>query len=75
MKTIIKYTTIVTFTFFLSISLMAQNPPHPNGGSGPTGGNTPVGGGAPLDGGLTLMLILGGAYAIKSYKKTKSKLN
>ena len=55
---------ILGFTF-LPFFLMAQNPPHPNGGSGPTGGNTPVGGGAPLDGGLVVMMVLGSAYAIK----------
>ena len=47
------------------VFIMAQNPPHPNGGSGPGTGNTPVGGGAPIDGGLTIMLLLGVAYGSK----------
>ena len=57
----------------LSFGLFAQNPPHPNGGGAPGGGNTPVGGGAPIDGGLTIMLVLGAAYASKSLRRTKGK--
>ncbi len=58
----------------LSFGLFAQNPPHPNGGSGPTGGNTPVGGGAPIDGGLTIMMLLGAAYGGKKlYRLVKNE--
>lgn len=69
---------ITVFVLFLSLSilpfaLMAQNPPHPNGGSGPTGGNTPVGGGAPLGGGLIIMMALGSAYAVKKTIKFKAE--
>ncbi|GAB4319081.1 MAG: hypothetical protein Kow00127_11240 [Bacteroidales bacterium] len=54
---------------FASMTLFAQNPPHPNGGSAPGSGNTPVGGGAPVDGGLTVMLMAGIAYAGRKYFK------
>ena len=56
---------LLIICFSIPFFLMAQNPPHPNGGSGPTGGNTPVGGGAPLGSGLVLMMVLGSAYAAK----------
>ena len=55
--------------------LMAQQPPHPNGGSNPTGSNTPVGGGAPIDGGLTIMLMLGAAYGGKKALQNKKSNN
>ena len=46
--------------------MMAQNPPHPNGGNAPNSGtNTPVGGGAPIGGGLIIMIALGAAYGSK----------
>jgi hypothetical protein len=61
MKKTIK-TIIIAALIAAPVFLLAQNPPHPNGGGGPGGGNTPVGGGAPIDGGLTIMLILGVAY-------------
>lgn len=52
------------------VILLAQTPPHPNGGNAPGTGNTPVGGGAPIDGGITLMLLMGAAYGTrKVYKK------
>jgi hypothetical protein len=47
--------------------LVAQEPPHPNGGNAPTpGGNTPVGGSAPIDGGLSIILALSAMYAGKN---------
>ena len=52
---------ILTFSIILialPMIIMAQNPPHPNGGSGPTGGNTPVGGGAPIGDGLFLLISI-----------------
>jgi hypothetical protein len=65
MKDNIKFILVLAFWLFFSALSFAQIPPHPNGGGGPGGGNTPVGGGAPIDGGLTIILILGGAYASK----------
>jgi len=72
-NSIIKLTGIMVMVL-LSFGLFAQNPPHPNGGSGPTGGNTPVGGGAPIDGGLTIMMLLGAAYGGKKlYRLVKNE--
>ncbi len=58
----------------LPFGVMAQNPPHPNGGSGPGPGNTPVGGTAPIDGGLTIMLLLGAAYGSKKLFINKKQI-
>ena len=69
MKKAIKTFTIAGLFLFIPLFSLAQNPPHPNGGSGPTGGNTPVGGGAPIDGGISLMLIMGAAYGTKKVFK------
>ena len=69
MKKLLKIMAAAGFILTISLTTLAQNPPHPNGGSGPTGGNTPVGGGAPIDGGLSLMLILGAAYGSKKVYK------
>jgi hypothetical protein len=64
MKQLIKTLAIVVL-ITLGTTLMAQNPPHPNGGNDPTsGGNTPVGG-APIGGGLVMMMIMGAAYGAK----------
>ena len=68
MKKQIKVLLVAIGFLVLPFALIAQNPPHPNGGSGPSGGNTPVGGGAPLGGGLIVMLVLGAAYGLKKQK-------
>jgi hypothetical protein len=68
MKRIIRILTITAFLATAPLLLLAQAPPHPNGGNAPnTGGktNTPVGGGAPIDGGLSILLVLGAAYGAK----------
>ena len=65
MKKAIKLLVVTAFLIAAPVFLMAQNPPHPNGGSAPGSGNTPVGGGAPIDGGLSIMLVLGAAYGLK----------
>lgn len=64
MKKIIKLIIVLLFVIG-PFAIMAQNPPHPNGGNDPGSGNTPVGGGAPIGGGLVIMMALGTAYAIK----------
>ena len=65
MKNIIKTAaTLLTITV-LSLTLSAQVPPNPNGGSDPGGGNTPVGGGAPVGSGLLVLIALGAAYGGK----------
>jgi len=69
MKKAIQTLTIASLFLLIPMISLAQNPPHPNGGSGPGTGNTPVGGGAPIDGGLSLMLILGAAYGSKKIFK------
>ena len=72
MKKAIKTITIVAFLMTAPLFLLAQNPPHPNGGSAPGSGNTPVGGGAPIDGGLIMLIAMGSAYGAKkvwNYKK------
>lgn len=65
MKKHIKILVLICWMAIIPVALLAQNPPHPNGGGGPGGGNTPVGGGAPIDGGLVIMLVLGSVYAAK----------
>lgn len=65
MKRHLKILVLICWLAIIPIALLAQNPPHPNGGGGPGGGNTPVGGGAPIDGGLVIMLVLGSVYAAK----------
>lgn len=71
MKKVLRIITVMAFLLAAPVFMFAQNPPHPNGGSGPTGGNTPVGGGAPIDGGLTIMMVLGAAYGAKKVYKPK----
>nr|MBC8487204.1 hypothetical protein [Bacteroidota bacterium] len=56
MKKAIKLLVVTAFLIAAPVFLIAQNPPHPNGGNPPGTGNTPVGGGAPIDGGLSIML-------------------
>jgi len=69
MKKLLRITTVVAFLLTAPLFMLAQNPPHPNGGSGPGSGNTPVGGGAPIGGGLIIMMVLGAAYGSKKVYK------
>ena len=69
MKKAIKIVVVTAFLLAAPLFMIAQNPPHPNGGGAPGGGNTPVGGGAPIDGGISIMLILGAAYGSKKAYK------
>lgn len=62
MKNIIAKFIVLGLILALPIIMVAQTPPHPNGGNNPGGGNTPVGGGAPIDGGLSILIALGAAY-------------
>jgi hypothetical protein len=54
---------------FLAVPLfiLAQSPPHPNGGNIPGAGNDPVGGGAAIGSGLSIMIAMGAAYAARRY--------
>ena len=63
MKKVIRVAVVTAFFLTAPLLMLAQNPPHPNGGSGPGGGNTPVGGGAPIGGGLLIMLAMSFGYA------------
>jgi hypothetical protein len=62
-----KRLSILLITAFLLASpliLLAQAPPHPNGGNAPGSGNGPVGGGAPIGSGLTILITLGVVYGM-----------
>ncbi len=65
MKKAIRTIIIATFLITSPLFMLAQNPPHPNGGSEPGTGNVPVGGGAPLGGGLVMLIAMGTAYGVK----------
>ncbi len=69
MKKVLKTAVIAAFFLAAPLVMLAQNPPHPNGGVGPGAGNTPVGGGAPIDGGLSVLLIMGVVYGSKKVYK------
>jgi hypothetical protein len=64
---------IITAGFFLvaPLIMVAQTPPHPNGGNAPGSGNVPVGGGTPIDGGFSIMLVMGAAYASRKIFQLK----
>ena len=70
MKKFIKTLAIIALVT-VGTTLMAQNPPHPNGGNAPGSGNTPVGGGAPIGGGLIMMMIMGAAYGARKIHQLK----
>lgn len=61
------------FVFLFSLSIMAQMPPHPNGGSEPGSGNIPVGGGAPLGGSFMILLSLSVGYGIRKVYDFRKK--
>ncbi len=58
---------------FMIISLSAQTPPHPNGGSAPGSGSTPVGGGAPVGGGLLILLSLSLGYGSRKVYELRKR--
>ncbi len=57
----------------IALSINAQTPPEPNGGSNPGGGNNPVGGGAPVGSGIIVLLALGAAYGGKKIHEHKKQ--
>ncbi|MEZ5196221.1 MAG: hypothetical protein R2764_07440 [Bacteroidales bacterium] len=63
------------FMMFLTVgTLIAQMPPHPNGGGGPGGGNIPVGGAASIGGGILILISLAIGYgARKIYDIRKNR--
>ncbi|MBL7104406.1 MAG: hypothetical protein ISS18_08750 [Bacteroidales bacterium] len=74
MKKVIKLLVVTAFFLTAPLFMMAQNPPHPNGGSAPGSGNTPVGGGAPIGGGLIIMLALGMGYGARKIYDARRKV-
>ena len=74
MKKVLKTFVIAAFLMTAPLLMFAQNPPHPNGGSGPGGSNTPVGGGAPIAGGLIIMMALGVGYGTRKIYDARKKV-
>jgi hypothetical protein len=62
MKRKIRIVLIAAFLVTAPLLMLAQTPPHPNGGNAPSGSNGPVGGGAPVGSGVILLVALGAAY-------------
>lgn len=71
MKRNFRIVLIAAFLVTAPLLMMAQQPPHPNGGvNGPGAG--PVGGGAPIGSGVVLLVAMGAAYgASKLYQMRK----
>ena len=65
---------ILIAAFFVTAPLLmlAQAPPHPNGGAAPGTGNGPVGGGAPIGSGVVVMLAMAAAYGAKKLYQVRS---
>jgi hypothetical protein len=66
-----KFRIVLIATLFVTAPLLmlAQTPPHPNGGNAPGSENGPVGGGAPVGSGVILLVAMGAAYgASKLYQ-------
>lgn len=70
----LKILLIVAFLVVAPLLILAQTPPHPNGGNAPGSGNGPVGGGAPIDGGISCLIILGIGYGAKKMIKPEKEL-
>jgi hypothetical protein len=70
---------VLLITSLLQIApfvIMAQQPPHPNGGISPGAGNGPVGGGAPIENGLIFLIVLAMLYGYyRLFKLKNSNLN
>lgn len=54
--------------------MLAQTPPHPNGGNAPGGSNGPVGGGAPVGSGLSILVAMGAAYGARRLYQMREKI-
>ena len=52
--------------------MLAQSPPHPNGGAAPSGSNGPVGGGAPVGSGVVLLAAMGVTYGARKLYRIRS---
>jgi len=73
MKRNFRISVIAAFLIIAPMLLLAQVPPHPNGGNAPGSGNGPVGGGAPVGSGLAILITLSATYGIlKLYQMNKA---
>ncbi len=61
---------IAAFLQTLPLIMLAQAPPHPNGGVAPGSGNGPVGGGAPVGDGIYFLIALALVYGISRWYAT-----
>ena len=73
MKKNLKVAIITVLMVSAPILVLAQTPPHPNGGSNPGVGNGPVGGGAPIGSGTLILFSLALAYSITRFNEAKRK--
>lgn len=74
MKKKLKLLILTAFLISAPLLLLAQQPPHPNGGAGPGTGNGPVGGGAPIGGGIGILLALGATYGFRKLKSSDEQV-
>ena len=58
---------IAVYLLTAPVLMLAQAPPHPNGGIAPGNGNGPVGGGAPIGGGVYILIAMALAYGISRW--------
>jgi hypothetical protein len=67
MKRNFKIVLIAALLVTAPLLMLAQAPPHPNGGAAPSGtnGNGPVGGGAPVGSGVVILIAMGAAYGAR----------
>jgi hypothetical protein len=70
MKRNFRISVIASFLLIAPMLLLAQAPPHPNGGNAPGSGNGPVGGGAPLGDGLYILIAFALLYGIVRWYTT-----
>jgi hypothetical protein len=73
MKRIFKIFFIAALLITAPLLNTAQNPPHPNGGTGPNGNNHAVGSGAPIENGTFILLALSMAYAGRKLYEMRTK--
>jgi hypothetical protein len=75
MKRNFKIVLIAAFLVTAPLLMLAQAPPHPNGGNAPGSGNGPVGGGAPIGSGIAMMIAMGAAYGARKLYQMRSTVS
>lgn len=76
MKRKLRIVLITVLLVAAPLFMLAQTPPHPNGGNAPTPGNNgPVGGGAPIDGGLSILLLATLAFSVNRYYRMRKEVS